>query len=223
MKKRKVLLIVLAAVLAVIILIPAVALIVLQVRTNAILDDISGVFENEKYKTPVSVEGVTVIKQDVSCGYAVIEMFAKWQGEAITEKTLYDEYGKVVTSTGNAFCEEMNKRVPQYTTTARKYLKNRELIDLVYDNLASGIPVPFEWAAQFEGEWTLHYSLVVGMDIPHDRVTVANPYGYMEELSVRVFLNRTSFEAYESMPFFLKLGFAFGVFEKNTVFTVEKN
>ena len=223
MTKRKVLLIVLAAFLAVIVLIPAVALVVLQVRTNAVLDDISGVFENEKYQTPVFVEGVTVIKQDVSCGYAVIEMFAKWNGDQITEKTLYDEYGKVVTSTGSAFCDEMNKRFPGYTTTVRKYLKNSELVDLVYENLASGIPVPFEWAAQLEGEWTLHYSLVVGMDLPHDKVTVANPYGYMEELSVGEFLNRTSFEAYENMPFFLKLGFAFGVFEKNTIFTVEKN
>ena len=58
------------------------------------------------------------------------------------------------------------------------------------------------------------------MDIPNDKVTVANPYGYMEEVSVAEFLERTSFEAYEHMPLFLKLGFAFGFFEKNTVFTV---
>ena len=44
--------------------------------------------------------------------------------------------------------------------------------------------------------------------------------GYMEEVSVKEFLERTSFEACEHMPLFLKLGFAFGFFEKNTVFTV---
>lgn len=54
----------------------AVALIMLQSRTCAILNDISGIRHNEKYKTPVCVDGVEVIKQDVSCGYAVIEMFA---------------------------------------------------------------------------------------------------------------------------------------------------
>ena len=53
--------------------------------------------------------------------------------------------------------------------------------------------------AQFDGEWTLHYSLVTGMDIPNDRVTVANPYGYVEDLTIDEFLNRTSFEAYEGM------------------------
>ena len=60
------------------------------------------------------------------------------------------------------------------------------------------------------------------MDVPGDKVTIANPYGYYEELSLSEFLDRTSFEAYEGMPWFLKLGFAVGVFEKNTVFTVEQ-
>ena len=41
-----------------------------------------------------------------------------------------------------------------------------------------------------------------------------------KEVTIAELLNRTSFEAYEKMPLFLKLGFAFGIFEKNTVFTV---
>lgn len=56
------------------------------------------------------------------------------------------------------------------------------------------------------------------MDIPNDTVTVANPYGYLENISLEDFLNRTSFEAFEDMPVFYKLGFAFGIFEKNTIF-----
>ena len=53
-------------------------------------------------------------------------------------------------------------------------------------------------------------------------MTVANPYGYVEELPVGEFLSRTSFESYEDMPLFLKLGFAFGIFEQNTVFVPER-
>ena len=75
---------------------------------------------------------------------------------------------KVVTSTCNAFCKEMNKRFPEYTTSIHKYLFNTELIDKVYDSLVRGIPVPFELVALYEGEWTLHYSLIVGADIPGD-------------------------------------------------------
>ena len=116
----------------------------------------------------------------------------------------------------------MNKRFPEYSTTIHKYLSNTELIDKIYDSPARGIPVPFEWAALLNGEWTLHYSLIIGADIPNDKITVANPYGYYEELSVKDFLDRTSFEAYKNMPFYLNFGFAFGIFEKNTIFLTEK-
>ena len=198
----------------------AVSLIRLQIKTNEINDDFSGVYTEEKYRTPVYVEGVEVIEQDVSCGYAVIEMFSSWVGSGITEESLYRQYGKVVTSTGQSFCDEMNKQFPTYTTGIYKYLKNTELIDLAYGSLSRGMPVPIEWAALYGEEWTLHYSLLVGADIPADRITVANPYGYYEELTVGEFLARTRFDAYEKMPLFLKLGFAFGIFEKNTVFIV---
>ena len=96
------------------------------------------------------------------------------------------------------------------------------MIAKVYESPSRGVPVPFAWAALYDKEWTLHYSLVIGMDIPNDTVIVANPYGYTEKLSLKVFLDRTSFEAFEKMPSFFQLGFAFGVFEKNTVFIVHK-
>lgn len=207
-------------IIVLLILVCAAALVRVHVKTAAIQNDYSAVVRDEKYQRPVRVEGVEVITQDVSCGYAVLEMFSRWNGGDLTEEALFAEYGKVVTSTGKAFCEEMNKRFPEYTTTMRSYLANTELLDTVYACLSEGKPVPVEWAALYGDDWTLHYSLIVGMDIPNDTVTVANPYGYMEEVSVAEFLERTSFEAYEHMPLFLKLGFAFGFFEKNTVFTV---
>lgn len=193
----------------------------LNIKTSKLNDDYSYIYDDPKYLTPVSVDGVEVITQDVSCGYAVIEMFSAWNGERITEADLYDEYGRVVTSTGSAFCDEMNKRFPEYTTSMYSYQTNSELIDLIYDSLASGMPVPFEWAALYEDEWTLHYSLITGLDVPSDTITIANPYGYTEQISLEEFFSRTSFEAYEDMPLFLKLGFAFGMFDKNTVFIVE--
>ena len=219
-KGRKLLKALITGILALAILVAGL-LLGLQLRTSAMMDDYSSVYQDEKYRAPVYVEGIRAIKQEVSCGYAVIEMFSAWCGKDVTEESLYSEYGKVVTSTGGKFCKEMNKRFPEYTTTIHKYLKNTELIDAAYNNLASGVPVPFEWAALYGDVWTLHDSLIVGMDIPGDKVTIANPYGYYEEISLSEFLRRTSFEAYESMPLFLQMGFAIGVFEKNTVFTVE--
>ena len=203
------------------VLIVAGALLILAIRTASIKDDYSSIFTDEKYSEPVSCKEIEVITQEVSCGYAVIEMFASWSGKNITEESLYETYGKVVTSTGKNFCKEMNKQFPEHKTTMHKYLKNTELIDTVYQSLKAGTPVPFEWAALYKEEWTLHYSLVTGMDIPNNKVTIANPYGYYEEITIEDFLDRTTFEAYKPMPWFLKMGFMFGFFEKNTVFTVD--
>jgi hypothetical protein len=210
-------------IVSILLLIVAGSLVSLKIRTAAILNDYSSAFKDDKYSSSVSVDGIEVIKQDVSCGYAVIEMFGTWCGNTVTEEDLFSEYGKVVTSTGKSFCAEMNKQFPEYETTMHKYMKNTELIDAVYDSLAAGIPVPFEWAALYGDVWTLHYSLIIGMDIPNDKVYIANPYGYNEEISVEEFLARTSFEAYEGMPWFLKMGFAVGIFEKNTIFTLSEN
>ena len=225
MKKRnplKIVLTILLTIVIVLLAVIAVSFAILGIRTKGIMDDYAGFYQDDKYAEPVSVDGVEVIKQDVSCGYAVIEMFGAWSGHDITEESLYGEYGRVVTSTGKSFCAEMNKQFPEYKTTMHKYMKNTELIDAVYDSLKRGVPVPFEWAALYGEDWTQHYSLITGMDIPIDKVYVANPYGYNEELSLEEFLDRTSFEAYEGMPWFFKMAFAFGIFEKNTIFIAEQ-
>ena len=221
-KPLKIVLIILGVILLVLMNVCVGAILINNDKTKKMLDDYSSIYTNDKYQEVVSVDNLNYIKQDVSCGYAVIEMFAKWRGnEEITEKYLYDKYGKVVTSTGKSFEEEMNKQFPEFKTTMFKNLKSSELIDKVYDSLLKGVPVPFEWAAKYEDKWTLHYSIVTAMDIPNDKVTIMNPYGYEENISIKEFIDRTSFEAYDHMPILYKLGFAFGVFEKNTIFIVD--
>lgn len=209
------------AIIGLFLCIAVVMLIISGIRTGLTQDDYSKVYVDEKYQTPVKIENIEVITQDISCGYAVIEMFSAWNGGDITEESLYDQYGTIITSTGKKFCEEMNKQFPEYKTEMHKYVNNTEFIDIMYETLASGKPVPFEWAALYGDEWTLHYSLIIGADIPNDKITVANPYGYYEELTLEGLLERTSFQAYEDMPLFMKMGFAIGMFEKNTIFSVK--
>lgn len=208
---------------SIIICIAIVALAICEIRTRLMQDDYSSIYDNEKYQTPIKIENVEVITQDISCGYAVIEMFSAWNGGDVTEESLYNQYSKVVTSTGNKFCQEMNKQFPEYKIEIHKYLKNTEFIDIMYDSLAAGMPVPFEWTALYGDQWTLHYSLIVGADIPNNKIAVANPYGYYEEITVEELLARTSFEAYEDMPLFMKMGFAIGLFEKNTIYSVKES
>ena len=216
-KVRKIAVIILILFLLLALIIPCVN----KIRAIRMKNDYSDIFKNEKYYKPVFVQGITVFPQKYSCGYAVIQMISQWNNSGLTEEVLYKEYGKIVTSTGRAFAKEMNRKFPEYKTSMYKYLKNTGLIDKVYDSLAAGVPVPFEWAAKKDGVWTLHYSLITGLDIQANKITIANPYGFVEELSIEDFLKRTSFDAYEKMPLFIKFGFAYAVFEKNAVFILE--
>ena len=210
MKKLKIALIILCSIISLLFLIIIGALIINGIKTNNLKKDYSYLKDNDNYSNSIVLENTKLVKQEISCGYATIEMFAKFLGDdSITEKSLYDEYKSVVTSTGKSFENEMNKRFTKYQTKLYKYLKN-------------GIPVPFEWAALYNDSWTLHYSLIYGIDIKGDLVYILNPYGYKEELSIDSFLERTSFKAYKNMPFYFNLAFAFGIFEKNTIFIVNK-
>ena len=194
-----------------------------KIRAVRMKNDYSSIYQNEKYQKAVFVQGITVFPQKYSCGYAVIQMIAQWNNNPeLTEEALFNEHGKIVTSTGRALAKEMNSKVPEYKTRMYKYLKNTKLIDKVYDSLAAGVPVPFEWAAKKDDEWTLHYSLITGLDVPGNKIIVANPYGFVEEISIEDFLSWTSFDTYEKMPLFIRFAFAYGVFEKNTVFILER-
>ena len=47
--------------------------------------------------------------------------------------------------------------------------------------------------------------------------TVYNPYGYVENITLKEFIGRTTFNAYSNMPLFYHYAFAFGMFEKNAI------
>ena len=104
MKILKKVLIGLGILLAVLLVVIIIALLLNNGKTKKMLDDYSKIYKDSKYNEAILIDNVSYIKQDISCGYAVIEMFAKWSGnDKITEKSLYDKYGKVVTSTGKSF------------------------------------------------------------------------------------------------------------------------
>ena len=100
----------------------------------------------------------------------------------------------------------------------KTYLKHDAMLKEIHQSLENNNPVAIEWAAKYEGEWTLHFSVVTGMDLSGDKITIYNPYGYIENINVDEFISRTSFSAYSNIPLFLNFGFAFGAFDKNAIF-----
>lgn len=219
-------LILLAFVIITVIIIVAAMFVKQAIIDNKINDEINLIYNNEKYKTPVSVSGIEVIKQDISCGYACIELLSRWQGKDITENILFVQNGnKITTAMGNGFVDEVNKQFPEFNTIKYSNLTNFELLDKVYQSLEKGMPVPFEFAALYDDDekkvWTLHFAIITAMDVGRDEITISNPYGYTETYTLDEFLQATRYDSYESMEFFFKLGFAVGIFKKNTVYIIE--
>jgi len=185
-------------------------------------DDYSGLFQDSNYSQAVSVTGIQAIKQEISCGYAVIEMLAKWKGKPITEKTLLSQNDdKITTSMGSGFLKEINKQFPEWETTRYVNIPNTVLLKNIHTSLKNGFPVPIEFAAKnASSEWTLHFAIVSAMDLGNNQITVQNPYGYEETYTARDFIQSTRYESYEDMEWYFKTGFNMGLFNKNTIYII---
>ena len=219
MKKKKIALICVCSFLGALALAIAVPFTVLGIRTAGIKNDYKYLLEDPKYKEAVEVTGVEHVTQEISCGYATIEMISAFYGNRVSEETLSERNnGAITTSSSSGFLEEINKTIEGKNFKKSSYLKNDELLKEIHESLSSNNPVAIEWAAKYENEWTLHFSLITALDLEGDNIVVYNPYGYIENLPIDQFIGRSTFEAYVDMPLFLNFGFAFGAFEKNTIF-----
>lgn len=220
-RKRKVLIII-SSVLVVLLIAISIPFIILGVRTSYINNKYAALKEDENYATKVEVDNVELVTQHVSCGYATIEMISEYYGNKVTEDELEAKNnGAISTSSSLGFLHEINDSIPEKNFIKKSYLRNTDFLSEIYNSLNKDNPVAIEWAAKYEGEWTLHFSVVTALDLKNNNVTVYNPYGYIEDITIEEFISRTSFKAYKNMPLFLDFGFAFGAFEKNTVFYAE--
>ena len=187
---------------------------ILGIRTHAI--DVPYSYVLAEHKIVSSRLDVPLVKQEISCGYAIIEMLSDYYGQKVSEDELYARNGnRITTSSTGGFVDEINKNIPNRLFSSHDYVPNDELLLRISQSLEKGHPVAVEWAAKLDEEWTLHWSLVTGMD--QEQVYVNNPYGYKEEISYDEFISRTTFRAFEGMNIGFQFGFAFGLFGKNTV------
>ena len=217
MKKKKVLIII-GAVVATLALVATIPLINLGVKTSKLNSKYDYLKTDEKYSNKVEVEGIELVKQDISCGYATIEMLSNFYGSKVTEEDLdLKNNGGVSTSSSSGFYKEIKASITSKTFVKHSYLKNDVLLKEIHDSLSNDNPVALEWAAKLDNTWTLHFSLISALDIANDNVTVYNPYGYIENIALKEFLDRSSFNSYTNMPLFYHYAFAFGMFEKNKI------
>lgn len=182
---------------------------------SAVIDNSYSYLLKEHKLTDKKID-VPLVKQDISCGYAIIEMLSTYYGNTVTEEELSDKNnGGISTATTGGFVKEINRTIEIVNYSSKEYLKNDALLLTINKSLLSDKPVAVEWAARLDNEWTLHWSIVTGMDQEH--VYINNPYGYKEEITYDEFISRTTFKAFKNMHLGYQFGFAFGLFSKNTI------
>ena len=218
MKKKTIVIIVVSSIVGALALSVAIPFTILGVRTVSMNKDYSYLKDSHAFSQKVEVTGVELVKQHVSCGYASIEMISTYYGNKVSEDDLDNRNKSISTSTTDGFLKEIHKSIPDKAFTKQTYLDNDMLLQAIHMALMNEDPVAIEWAAKYEDEWTLHFSVVTSLDIKNDNVTIYNPYGYIEDITVKEFIDRTTFKAYKNIPLFLNFGFAFGAFHKNTLF-----
>ena len=217
-KTKKIIIIAISSIVGALALAVAIPFIVLGVRTSSLKADYEYLRSDVSYNDKVEITGIELVIQHVSCGYATIEMMSSYYGNKVTEDELDARNRSVSTSSSNGFLKEISKCIPNKSFVMRPYLKHDALLKEIHDSIKSNNPVAIEWAAKYEGEWTLHFSVISGLDLSNDNITIYNPYGYIENITINDFISRSSFEAYSSIPLFLNFGFAYGAFHKNTIF-----
>ena len=217
-KRKKIVIVVISIVASALVLAVAIPFTILGIRTASLKSNYDYLRSDTNYNDKVEISHIELVEQHVSCGYATIEMISSFYGNKVTEDELDARNPSVSTSSSNGLLKEINKCIPTKTFEMHSYLKNDDLLKEIHDSIKNDNPVAIEWAAKYEGEWTLHFSVISGLDLTSDNVTILNPYGYIENITVDEFIDRASFNAYKNIPLFLNFGFAFGAFDKNTIF-----
>ena len=85
--------------------------------------------KDEAYQDKVEVTGLNLKKQDISCGYATIEMMSEYYGDKVDEITFgIRNDGAIITQSSNGFLKEINKTITSKYFVKKSYLKNDELL-----------------------------------------------------------------------------------------------
>ena len=218
-KKAKIIILSVSGFLLTVGLVVAIPFAILGFKTASMNKKYDYLFTDSTYSQKVEVQGLNLVTQHISCGYASIEMLSEYYGNKVTEDDLSAKNnGSISTSSTSGFLKEINASIDK-KFVKKTYLTNDGYLKTIHDSLSNNNPVAIEWAAKdTSGVWTLHFSVVSGMDLANDNVTVYNPYGYIENIDTNSFIERTTFKAYKNMPGFLAFGFAFGAFDKNALF-----
>ena len=110
--KKRIIIIICSSIVTAILLAIGIPFIILGIKTANLNADYSYLKNDNNYSEKVEVQGLNLVTQHVSCGYASIEMVSEFYGKKVTEDDLDSRNSSVSTSSSGGFLNEINKSIP---------------------------------------------------------------------------------------------------------------
>ncbi len=177
-------------------------------------------------RAPVILDDTPTVRQTITCGYAAIQWLTGYLATEVSEEVLFELHeGRIRTAFPGDFGPELAVHLGEdYRVTTLSNTPAQELLRAIHASLRAGMPVPISLAAIDDTNrphYSLHYSVITGMDLLQDRIYISNVYGYEETYTLTALLEALRFDNYVDMPLFIRAGIFFGWFDRNTIYIIE--
>lgn len=189
-------------------------------------------YNNPEYQNSVILENFPVYKQKYanSCGPTTISMVYSYLVEPITEQALADKLGYPLGKSGmlpGQFFELLQSALNKngFRLEHQVNVPDDLFLERTYRQLKQGVPVPIYFSTVNDWDkpnYDTHYSAIVGIKPQENKVTIANAYGFSEEMAIADLLDAVKFNNYQNVPLNFRLGLLAGVINKNNLFIIQK-
>jgi len=203
--------------LLIIVLLPA----DVEIYTNA--DGVSGAVGSLQPRA-MELDGLTIKAQpdSTTCGITTVAVISNYYNDTDFEANdLMAKHGSKGTTD---MAELLEKELPGKTIAFKSNVTNEEMIRDIHASLKSNDPVAVYFGAPNpfnEPYYDSHGSVVCGIDLENESITIGNSYGYREVISLVDFLNRMSYAERDRYTPAQRFVWKFTRVNKNQYFLIE--
>ena len=215
--------------LLVILMIPAVIIGLMYaftIVTDSTTDDTYlTVSMSSKYREPVRCSIGKISDDPVSSGYAATELLSDWCGDKITQAEIEEaEEGAHKEDYINTTTYLFETYLKGCEVDTRKNLTNFELLSEMYDHIKEGgaVAVSLLVTDRLTEKSEPGIGIVTSINFTYDAITVFLENGIAEVYTCDDFIAASRYTDYET-SLTEKIGFAIGLYAKNTAWFIEKN
>lgn|GEM_PF-505595 len=144
----------------------------------------------------IEIDNISVKKQpdSTTCGITTVTVMSNYYNS--TDYEASDLIAKYNSKGTTDVTELLQNELPGRSITFKSNVTTDEMIFDIHTSLKDNNPVVIYFGAPNpynDPYYDSHGSVVFGINLDSDTITIANSYGYIEEISLVAFLNRMSF------------------------------